>query len=178
LTPLLKLSGNVDADWGGNHDSFKSTSGYCFYLGSSLISWSSKAQSTTATSSTYAEYIAAYHATAECLWIRSFLSELNLLDSLPTEIFCDNEPAIKIAQYHMITPRSKHFDTKYHFVREQVEQATIALTHCPGKDNVADLFTKPLARVKFNHYCKQLGMSPRLQCDKIAHSNLRLIQNN
>jgi hypothetical protein len=167
-TTFLKLTGNVDADWGGENDTFKSTSGYCFFLGSSLISWSAKAQSTTATSSTYAEYIAAYHATAECIWIRSLLTELQLLDSTSaTQIYCDNEPAIKIAQFHMITPRSKHFDTKYHFVREQVEQNVIQLTHCPGKDNVADLLTKPLSKNKFGLYSKQLSLVPRSQCDKV-----------
>ena len=88
---------------------------------------------------------------------------MKLLDPIvPTQIFCDNEPAIKIAQFH---PRSKHFDTKYHFVREQVEEGTIVLTHCPGKDNVADLFTKPLAKIKFGSYCSQLGLVP--QCDKV-----------
>jgi len=155
----LRLTGNTDADWGGNLDTFKSTSGYGFFLGAGLISWSSKAPSPTATSSTYAEYIAAYHATAECLWIQSFLKELDLFQPTnPNTLYCDNEASIKIAQYHMVTPRSKHFDTKYHFVREQVANGNINLTFCPGKDNVADIFTKPLPRIKFSRYCLELGL--------------------
>ena len=105
----LRLSGYTDADWGGNLDNSKSTSGYSFFLGSSLVSWASKAQTTTATSSTYAEYIAAYHATCEALWSRSFLASINLFKlSESTQLFCDNDPSIKIAQFHMVTPRSKH----------------------------------------------------------------------
>jgi hypothetical protein len=154
-----RLTGNTDADWGGNTDTCRSTSGYGFFLGNSLISWAAKAQTTTATSSTYAEYIAAYHATSECIWIRSFLNTLHMLPPEPTTIYCDNAPAISIASFHMITPRSKHFDTKYHYLREQVEQGTVALKHCSGKDNVADIFTKPLAKTKFRSFATELGLS-------------------
>ena len=54
----LKFHGMTDADWGGERDTAKSTSGYCFFRGNALIAWSSKTQTTTATSTTYAEYIA------------------------------------------------------------------------------------------------------------------------
>jgi hypothetical protein len=157
--PAIKLSGNTDADWAGHTDSAKSTSGYTFFVNNSLVSWASKAQSQTATSSTHAEYIAAYHATSECLWTRSFLGQLGLIDlSLPTTLSCDNEAAIKIASYHMVTPRSKHFDTKLHSVREKVENGELSFTFCPGKDNVADIFTKPLQKGKFIKFRDALGL--------------------
>lgn len=155
----MKLSGNSDADWAGHTDNSKSTSGYAFFIGSSLISWASKAQSQTATSSTHAEYVATYHATAECLWTRSYLNELGLINpAAPTTLYCDNEAAIKIANYHMVTPRSKHFDTKLHAVREKVQNGEIALSFCPGKENVADIFTKPLPKTKFLKFRSELGM--------------------
>ena len=155
----IHLVGNTDADWGGNVDTCKSTSGYSFFVGEGIISWGSKAQPQTATSSTHAEYIAAYHATAECLWLRNMLLEFQMIDaSQATVLKCDNEAAIKIANYHMVTPRSKHFDPKFHFVREQVAEGNIALTFIPGKDNVADIFTKPLSKVKFSNFRAQLGL--------------------
>lgn len=155
----MKLSGNADADWGGHTDNSKSTSGYAFFLGTSLISWASKVQPQTATSSTHAEYIATYHATAECLWTRTFLKELGLLNSaMPTTLYCDNEAAIKIANYHMVTPRSKHFETKLHCVREKVQNGEISLSFCPGKENVADIFTKPLPKMKFLNFRTELGL--------------------
>jgi hypothetical protein len=154
-----KLTGNVDADWAGDVEHQKSTSGYGFFLGSSLVSWSAKAQSQVATSSTHAEYIAAYHATTECLWTRTYLINLGLLQKgSATTLYCDNEPAIKIAQYHMVNPRSKHFEPKYHFVRQQLEQGTIQLVFCAGKDNVADIFTKPLGKTKFTRFTALLGL--------------------
>ena len=153
-----RLSGNVDSDWAGDDDTMKSTSGYGFFLGASLISWSSKAQLQTATSSTHAEYAAAYQATTEGVWTRSFLKAAGLLAIAPTTLYCDNEAAIKIAKLHMVTPRSKHFDTKLHYVREQVEAGALSLQFCAGSDNVADIFTKPLGRLKFRRFRDLLGV--------------------
>ena len=141
---LLCFQGFSDSDWGGQLESAKSTSGYGFFLGNALVSWQSKTQPITATSSTHAEYIAAYHAAAECIWSRNFLSELGLLTSGPTTLYCDNDAAIKIANFHMVTPRSKHFDTKFHYLREQVQKQVIQMTHCTGSNNIADIWTKPL----------------------------------
>ena len=150
-----------DADWGGDRDSAKSTSGFSCFFGGALISWASKVQTVTATSSTYAEYISAYHTLAEILWSRSFLSDLGLLDlSKPTDLYTDNEPAINIAKFDMVTNRSKHFDTKYHFFRDSVADKTIAPHHIAGKDNCADIFTKALLKGRFLKFKEQLGVKP------------------
>lgn len=126
----------------------------------------------TATSSTHAEYIAAYHATDECMWARSFHGELGLLKlSLLTTLYCDNEAAIKIANYHMVTPRSKHFNTKLHCVREKVSNGELALSFCPGKAYVADIFTKPLVASKFLPFRKELGLVESLVHDEKIHSH-------
>jgi hypothetical protein len=162
-TNSLTYGGYTDADWGGNEDNAKSTSGSAFFIGSSLVSWSSKGQNTTATSTTYAEYIAAYHAATECVWGRSFLDSFHLLPEEPTIIRCDNESAITLSKHHMINPRSKHFDTKYHYTRELSDNKVLELNHIPGKENCADMFTKPLRKHKFKKYVKQLGLAPRPQ---------------
>jgi hypothetical protein len=142
---LLKYRGNADADWGGDKDNAKSTSGSCFFLGKALVSWSAKTQTTTATSSTYAEYIALYHALCEALWGRKVCAELKLPTATePTQISSDNQPAIHIAEDNRITSRSKHFETKYHFMHENFKNGNIILPHIPGIKNVADIFTKPL----------------------------------
>ena len=154
----LNFHGYVDSDWGGELESAKSTTGYGFYLGNALVSWMSKTQSTTASSSTYAEYIAGYSATAECVWSRNFFAELGLLELGPTTLYCDNEAAIKIAKFHMVTPRSKHFDTKFHYVREQVDKKTLELLHCPGAVNVADIWTKALGKARFLQFRAEIGV--------------------
>ena len=70
-----------DSDWAGDKDNSRSTSGYCFYWSNSLISWSSKLQATISTSSTMAEYVSAYHTTAEALWLRDTLTSIGLYPS-------------------------------------------------------------------------------------------------
>jgi hypothetical protein len=156
----LRFSGYSDSDWGGEIESAKSTSGYGWFLGNALVSWQSKTQSITATSSTWAEYIALYHAAAECIRSRNFLAELGLLIAGPTTLYCDNEAAIKIAQFHMVTPRSKQIDTKHHYIRQQVQKQTISIKHCPGASNIADIWTKPLKNIRFASLRSRLGLCP------------------
>nr|XP_020186428.1 uncharacterized mitochondrial protein AtMg00810-like [Aegilops tauschii subsp. strangulata] len=73
----LEMVAYSDADWAGCPDTRRSTSGYCVYLGPSLISWSSKRQPTISRSSAEAEYRAVANAVAECTWLRLLLQELH-----------------------------------------------------------------------------------------------------
>ncbi|XP_015934771.1 uncharacterized mitochondrial protein AtMg00810-like [Arachis duranensis] len=72
----LKLTGFADADWTTCTDTRKSITGHCFYLGSSLISWKSKKQSTVARSSSEAEYRALALATCQAQWISFIMHDL------------------------------------------------------------------------------------------------------
>ena len=164
LHQSLNFQGYSDADWARNLDNGRSTSGYGFYLGSALVSWRSRGQDTVATSTTHAEYIAAYDSTAECLWTRNFLNDLALLPPGPTLIHCDNDAARKISMFHMVTPRSKHLATKLHFVRDQVTNQSISLTEIPGRINIADIWTKPLGRSKFTQFRTRLNVLPIEAC--------------
>ncbi|XP_071683221.1 uncharacterized mitochondrial protein AtMg00810-like [Lolium perenne] len=86
-----------DADWAGFPDTRRSTSGYCVYLGSSLVSWSSKRQPTVSRSSAEAEYRAVANAVAECTWLRQLLSELSCPVDKATVVFCDNVSAVYLS---------------------------------------------------------------------------------
>ncbi|XP_028548130.1 uncharacterized protein LOC114578810, partial [Dendrobium catenatum] len=86
-----------DADWAGDSTNRKSISGYCNYIGSSLVSWSVKKQTAVARSSTEAEYRALAAATAEVIWHRRLLQELNCSQSDSTPVFCENTSAIALA---------------------------------------------------------------------------------
>ncbi|XP_062029019.1 uncharacterized mitochondrial protein AtMg00810-like [Rosa rugosa] len=70
------LAAYVDADWVGCPDSCRSTSEYLVYLGTNLVSWSSKKQPTVARSSTVSEYRSLSHASAESTWLAFLLYEL------------------------------------------------------------------------------------------------------
>lgn len=90
----LKLQAYSDSDWAGDPTNRRSTTGYCFFLGNSLISWRSKKQSVVARSSTEAEYRALADATSELVWIRWLLEDMGVVQKNPTPLHCDNRSAI------------------------------------------------------------------------------------
>ena len=114
-----------------------------------MISWCSKQQTSVALSSMEAEYMAACAASQEAIWLRRLLRELGGLFTKPFTIFEDNQSCIHLSKNQGDFPRSKHIDMRYHFVREQVEQGEIILRKIDTKQNLADVFTKPLDRAQF-----------------------------
>ena len=87
----VKLEGFTDSDWAGSVVDRKSTSGCCFSLGSAMVSWFSKKQSSVALSTAEAEYIAAWAASKEAVWLRKLLADLSGHQVDVTVIFCDNK---------------------------------------------------------------------------------------
>ena len=148
--------GYTDADWGGYTSDGKSISGYCFYIGNSLISHMSKKQATVALSTAESETHAAIQATKEAIWLRDILGELHLDQRGPTTIYCDNQAAIALSRNPEYHSRSKHVNRKYHFLRENVESGTIELKFVGSTEMAADGLTKPLSKVKHNQFCEFL----------------------
>lgn len=64
-------------------------------------------------------------------------------------IRCDNQSTIKLANNPIYHARTKHIETQHHFVREKLQSKEIDLSYCNTNENVADIFTKPLGKVKF-----------------------------
>jgi hypothetical protein len=157
-TPI-KVVGYSDADWGANPNDCKSITGYAFLLGSAPISWASRKQKSVALSSMEAEYMAAASATSQALWCQMLLKELGFEQSGPTHLKMDNQSALALAHNTGAQGRAKHIDICYHFLRDKIESQEIAVSHYPGEDNLADIFTKALARFKFDKFRKMLGMS-------------------
>ena len=75
-----------------------------------------------------------------------------------TVIFCDNSSAIALSKNSFFHKRTKHIDTKFHFIRELVNNGEIVLQHCRMEDQFADILTKPLAQKSFEHFRKCMGM--------------------
>eukprot|EP00253_Pinus_taeda_P017386 PITA_17386 len=138
-----------DSDWGGSLDDRKSTSGNCFSFGSGLITWNSKKQSVVALSSTEAEYVAVTSAGTQALWLRKILEEIGEKQVQPTVIYCDNVSAIKLAKNPVHHSGTKHFDMKYHFIRDLVQKKDIELKHINTQHQLADIFTKAVAKDQF-----------------------------
>uniref|UniRef100_A0A2N9I753 Integrase catalytic domain-containing protein n=1 Tax=Fagus sylvatica TaxID=28930 RepID=A0A2N9I753_FAGSY len=145
----LTLQAYSDADWAGDPTDRCSTTGYCFLLGDSLISWRSKKQSVVARSSTEAEYRALADTTAELLWLRWLLQDLGIDCSTAVPIHCDNRSAIQIAHNDVFHERTKHIEIDCHFVRHHLLQGTLQLRSVSSQDQLADIFTKPMPPGRF-----------------------------
>jgi transposase InsO family protein len=153
----LQLQGYCDADYAGDADTRKSTTGYVFTLNSGAVSWQSKRQPTVAASTTEAEYMAAAAAIKEALWLRKLLSDLQL-GSGTISIFADNQSAIKLLRNPIISGRAKHIDVLHHFARERVLRKEVAVTYISTNNMLADVFTKVLPIAKHQLCCKGIGM--------------------
>ena len=123
-----------------------------------MISWSSRKQKTVATSSCEAEYTAAFKSSKEAIWLRTLLSEVDMAPTAPTVILCDNNTAIVLSNDPSLHSRTKHFDIKYHFLREKANNNEIKLAYVNTRDNVADIFTKALDKTKFARLRSLIGL--------------------
>ena len=144
----VKLHGYADADWAGDVETRKSTSGYIFQLAGSTISWRSQKQQAVALSTTEAEYISISSATQEAIWLRRLISSLGFDCKKATVLFEDNQGAIALSKNPKGHSRTKHIDIKYHFIREAVSKKEIELAHCPSEKMIADILTKGLPKQK------------------------------
>ncbi|GKD53577.1 hypothetical protein Tco_1286964, partial [Tanacetum coccineum] len=133
------------------------TSGSAQFLGDKLVSWSSKKQKSTAILSTEAEYIALSRCCAQILWIRSQLTDYGFqFNKIP--LYCDNKSAITLCYNNIQHSRVNHIDVRYYFIKEQVENGIVELYFVRREYQLADTFTKPLPRERFNFLIGKLGM--------------------
>ena len=159
------LVGYSDADWGGDLDDRKSTSGYLFMMSGAATSWRSKKQSSIALSTAEAEYMALASAAQEAIWMRQLTTELRSKPVGATEIYEDNQSTICMAKSPQFHGRSKHIGIKYHFIREQVENGTVFLRYCRSESMIADMLTKGLHRDQFIRLRNLAGIK-MLTCEK------------
>ncbi|CAL9009705.1 unnamed protein product [Prunus brigantina] len=156
----LQVSAFSNADYAGDPDSRHSTGGYCVYVGSNLVSWSSKKQKTVSRSSTEAEYRQLAYTAAELSWLRSLFRDLQLPLSRPT-IWCDNISSIALASNPVFHSRTKHLEVDYHYVREKVIRGELAVNFICSLDQLADLFTKGLSSARFKLLVSKLPVVSR-----------------
>jgi hypothetical protein len=152
------LSGYTNADWVGSIADRKITSGFCFSLGSDMISRQSRKQSSISLSTTEAEYIAACSTSCKAIWIRKLLTGLFDLEMRATTILCDNQSCIKITENLVFHDRLKHIEILYHFICDMVHRGALKLQYISTDEQVTDVLTKPLSRVKFEHFRDKLGI--------------------
>nr|CAN80991.1 hypothetical protein VITISV_021529 [Vitis vinifera] len=149
--------GYVDADFAGDIDSRKSTTGFIFTLGGTTISWASNLQKIVTLSTTEAEYVTATEAGKEMIWLHGFLDELGKKQEMCI-LHSDNHSAILLAKNSAFHSKSKHIQTKYHFICYLVEDKLIILDKICGSKNPADMLTKGVTIEKLKLCAASIGL--------------------
>ncbi|GJZ43816.1 ribonuclease H-like domain-containing protein [Tanacetum coccineum] len=154
----LKLRAYADSDWARCPATRKSVSGYCVFLGSSLITWKSKKQSTLSRSSAEAEYRSMASATCEVIWLSNLLGDMGVKNLLPVVLYCDNSSALQIAANPVFHEKSKHFEIDVHLVREKVASGVIVTEKIHTSQQIADVLTKALGSKQHDELCTKIGI--------------------
>jgi len=135
----------------------KSTSRTCHLLGSSLISWNSKKQAYVALSTVEAKYIATGHACAQSIWLKHQLMDYSVkLEKVL--LYCDNTSAINLTKNPIQHSETKYIEIMHHFIRDHIQKGDIEIMFVKTENQLADLFTKPLTRDRFNKLRTELSI--------------------
>ncbi|GKF90737.1 hypothetical protein Tco_0274438, partial [Tanacetum coccineum] len=138
-------------------DTCKSTFRGIQFLGDKLVSWMSKKHDCTAMSSAKAEYVALSASCAQVMWMRTQLQDYSFnYNKLP--LYCDSQSATAISCNPVQHSRTKHIHTRYHFIKEQVENGIIELYFVRTEYQLADMFTKALLEERFQYLVRRIGM--------------------
>jgi hypothetical protein len=73
-------------------------------------------------------------------------------------IYCDNLSYVKLSENHVFHVKSKHIEIKYHYIRDMVQRKAVHVQYLSTQEQVKDVFTKPLAKTKFEYFCERLGL--------------------
>ena len=155
--PDITLQGYTDASWADCKDDRRSSQGYCFTLGSGMISWRATRSPAVALSSCEAELYGGAAAAQELMWLKRLLSELGHSQDRPT-LWCDNSSTVQLTKDPVFSGRSKHIEARYFFIRELSQAHLLQVQHIAGAVNPADVFTKPLLRDRHELMLQLLGL--------------------
>ena len=159
-----ELIGYSDSDWAGDKDDCHSTTRSAFVLVGGLLAWATQKQRTIALLSTEAEYMALTECSKHAKWMLSLLEQLHFDVDLPIDIFSDSLSTRSIASNNVFHKRTKHIDIKYHYVREKINNGTLALNEVNTKANLADILMKALPHDQYS----KLAVCLRLIADLFA----------
>ena len=147
-----------DADLSGNPDNCRSTGGFAICIGGGAVQWGSRLQPHVSLSSTESEYTIASKVACEIMWMRYLFEEIGYDMSHLSPLLLDNKSAIQVAKHPEHQSTMKHVHRAYHWICDHVNRGLITVSHVPGDENPADIFTKPLGRLKFLCFRDMLGL--------------------
>ena len=124
----------------------------------SAVVWGSKKQSSVATSTVEAEFMAASHAVKEVNWFRGFLEEIGVAP-WSVKMFCDNQGCIANLKNPLYSKYTKHIAVSFHYAREAIAKGQVDIRYVESARNMADILTKPLAKPVFHGHRKSIGLA-------------------
>jgi hypothetical protein len=154
----LQLHAYSDSTWASDPADRRSVTGYCLFLGTSLIAWKSKKQTAVSRSSAEAELRAIATTTSEIVWLRWLLADFGVSCDAPTTLLCDSTAAIQIANDPVKHELTKHIGVDASFTRSHCQQATICLQYVPSELQVVDFFTKAQTREQHHLHVLKLNI--------------------
>ncbi|XP_055632964.1 uncharacterized protein LOC129773391 [Toxorhynchites rutilus septentrionalis] len=147
-----------DSDWAGDKSTRKSTTGYVVYYAGGAVCWVSRRQSCVTLSTMEAEYVALAETCQEVIWLRRLLEDFGEHQVTATVVNGDNQGCLSFARSARSSKRSKHIETKHHFVKDLCDRGEVVLQYCHTDQMRADVLTKPLGFVKHQQFAEQLGL--------------------
>ena len=151
-----------DSNWGGPLERRLSRTGYAFLLNNGAIIFRSLMQKAQALSTAEAEYVALCAATQDGAYLLQMLNEMGMGDNAPITVLEDNQACISIGTKDIASPKLKHIDIKYHYVRTMEQEGQIKITYCPTYHQAADILTKGTDKLTFlRHRSTLMGLPSR-----------------
>jgi len=158
------LQGFRDADWAGDHETRRSTTGFTFIFGGAAVSWGSMLQKMVALLTMEAEYMALFEAGKGAVWLNKLVQSVasqdlrTAISGEPINIKVDNSGRIDFSKNPVEHKRTKYIDIRYHVVREAITTDRVTLEHCATDDMVADSMTKELGTIIHDKHVEAMGL--------------------
>jgi hypothetical protein len=141
-----------DSDWAGDSETIISVTGFILYLMNVTVCWRSKSQKGVTLSSTEGEYVAISEAVKEVKFIYYLLCDISIGVELPIIVKTDNVGAMFMEKNSV---RTRHIDTQYHFVRENIDDGIIKIEFIKSVENQSDIFTKNVAQEIYERHVEK-----------------------
>ena len=133
------------------------------FLGKRWVTWTSKKQTCTSQSTVEVEYVAVAINCTNIVWLKHLLKRMKEEVNKPVILYCENTSAINISKNPVMHAKTKHIAIKYHYVRDLVEDKKVKMEYIHTKEQIVDIFTKPLPKDAYEYLRGKLGVKPLTQ---------------